>query len=331
MQREQLVNIVMPTYNHDKYISQALDSVLMQECSFNYLIIIGEDCSTDTTRIICEKYLKNYPDKIVLLNNEANVGLIKNYKRIFDFCTAKYIAILESDDYWIDPLKLQKQIDIMEADDTIGLVHTRSTTLYENGNQKTNYHLYQSNRNNEELFSDILQGKYGIVPLTACFRRELIDKIDFVFCMKNDLKTIDGFLWAEFVMHTKFYFIDEVMGCYRNLESSVSNTKDITKIKNFIESSQKILLYYFRKYPIKAISEENLLVRGNYKLAIKYLDISDFENARKYSKRLPLNKIRFIWILLISQFKFLFPIYSLQKESIRCLSLFKQFVFRHYK
>ncbi len=321
-----LVNIIMPTYNHANYISFAIESILMQRCNFNYLIIIGEDNSEDNTREICEKYQKEFPDRILLLNNKINLGLIKNYKRIFEACTAKYIAILESDDFWIDSLKLQKQIDIMENDDSIGLVHTKSSTLYENGEKKTNFHLYQSNSNNEKLFAEIIQGKYSIVPVTVCFRRILLDKIDFDFCQNNDLKTLDAFLWPEFVMHTKIWFIDNITGCYRNLESSVSNTRDLAKIKNFVESSQKIKLYYSMKYPLKGYNKEEILARGNYYLAQEYLHFRNFKDAIPYTANLPFNKIKYLLVKLVSRVKLFYPLFRLQEELIKYLSRTKQFI-----
>jgi len=108
------VSVWMITYNHEKYIAKAIDSVLMQTVNFNYEIVIGEDCSTDKTREILFRYKAKYPNKIKLLLHEKNIGIAKNMTETFFACTGKYIAMLEGDDYWINPNKLQIQVDFLE-------------------------------------------------------------------------------------------------------------------------------------------------------------------------------------------------------------------------
>ena len=104
------VSIAMVTYNHEKFIAKALDSVLMQRTDFDYEIVIGEDCSSDNTRNIVIEYKRRYPDNIVLFLNEKNLGMYGNCSQVFQACQGEYIAVLEGDDYWTSPDKLQKQV-----------------------------------------------------------------------------------------------------------------------------------------------------------------------------------------------------------------------------
>lgn len=110
-----MVSVLMITYNHEKYIEEAVRSVMMQETDFDYELIIGEDCSTDRTREIVLALKEEFPDKIRLLLHEQNIGMIPNMVATYNACTGKYIALCEGDDYWIDPKKLQIQVDYMEA------------------------------------------------------------------------------------------------------------------------------------------------------------------------------------------------------------------------
>ena len=87
-------SVLMVTYNHQEFIAQALDSVLMQEVDFEYEIIIGEDCSTDNTRQIVIDYQRKYPDKIRLLLPEVNLGAHENFIATYKACNGKYIALL---------------------------------------------------------------------------------------------------------------------------------------------------------------------------------------------------------------------------------------------
>ena len=109
-----VVSVWMITYNHEPYIRQALDSVLMQVTDFEYEIVIGEDASQDKTRDICFQYQQRYPEKIRVLWSEKNVfNNGGNSARVDARCRGEYIAILEGDDYWMDPHRLQKQVDVM--------------------------------------------------------------------------------------------------------------------------------------------------------------------------------------------------------------------------
>lgn len=128
------VSIFMLTYNQEQYIAQAIDSILMQKTNFNFQLVIGEDCSTDTTRNICETYADSHPEKVRLLPAlDKNIGLINNYIRTLKACDGKYIAICDGDDYWIDDLKLQKQVDFLESNPDCAIVGTNFKRLYSNG------------------------------------------------------------------------------------------------------------------------------------------------------------------------------------------------------
>lgn len=117
-----VVSVHMITYNHEPYIRQAIEGVMMQQTDFEFELIIGEDASQDKTREICFEYQKKHPDKIRVLWSEKNVNhLGGNGRRVTARCRGEFIALCEGDDYWTDPLKLQKQVDIMRANPDVGL------------------------------------------------------------------------------------------------------------------------------------------------------------------------------------------------------------------
>lgn len=121
-----VVSVCMITYNHESYIRQSIEGVMMQKTDFEFELVIGEDCSTDATREICFEYQKCYPDKIRVLwcdhnlyRNPHQAG--GNSERNLAHCRGEYIALCEGDDYWIDTLKLQKQVDVMRRNSNVGL------------------------------------------------------------------------------------------------------------------------------------------------------------------------------------------------------------------
>lgn len=109
-----MVSVHMITYNHERYLVQAIESVLAQKTSFDFEIVIGEDCSLDGTREIVQSYATHHPKRIRPILREQNIGMNRNFVETFLACNGRYIAFLEGDDHWISPHKLQKQVDELE-------------------------------------------------------------------------------------------------------------------------------------------------------------------------------------------------------------------------
>lgn len=120
-----IITTIIVSYNHEKYIAHAIDSALMQCGNFKHEIIISDDGSTDKTVEIIKHYAKKYPDIIKNISESKNIGVGENYKKCFKFANGKYIAILEGDDFWIDPLKLEKQSIFLDKNFDCSMVFNR--------------------------------------------------------------------------------------------------------------------------------------------------------------------------------------------------------------
>lgn len=165
-----LVSVHMITYNHEKFIAQAIEGVLMQKTDFPFELIIGEDCSTDRTREIVVDYANKYPDIIKPILHEKNVGMKANGRACRAASRGKYIAICEGDDYWIDPLKLQKQVDFMESHPECSFCFTMCQRVNESG--KEFGRPYPSKRIPEiSEFGTYFPLKATIQPVTVLYRR----------------------------------------------------------------------------------------------------------------------------------------------------------------
>lgn len=117
------ISVCVITFNHAELIGKALDSILMQQTTFDYEIVVGDDCSTDGTPEIIRSYQKRWPEKINYLARPSNLGMGKNFHQTLTACKGAYIAILEGDDYWTDPEKLQLQGEFMERHSDCVLCH----------------------------------------------------------------------------------------------------------------------------------------------------------------------------------------------------------------
>lgn len=138
--RNPLVSVRLVTYNHEPYIRECIESVLDQQTDFEYELVIGEDCSSDKTREICFEYQKRCPEKVRVLWSSENVYKIDgNVIRSQYKCRGAYIALLEGDDYWADPLKLQKQIELIRQTKAIGCVANYQTRQRDGSFSACNY------------------------------------------------------------------------------------------------------------------------------------------------------------------------------------------------
>lgn len=132
-----IVSVHMMAYKHEPYIRQAIEGVMKQQTDFEFELVLSEDCSPDKTREICFEYQKKYPDKIRVLWWHENVTAFGgNGRRTSAHCRGEFITFCEGDDYWTDPLKLQKQVDIMRKHPDVGLCFCNSEILLQNTGEK---------------------------------------------------------------------------------------------------------------------------------------------------------------------------------------------------
>jgi glycosyltransferase involved in cell wall biosynthesis len=207
----------MITYNHERFIRQALDSVLMQNVDFDFEIVVGEDGSKDSTRGILLEYAQKFPDKIRLSFREKNLGAVPNFFTTLGECRGEYVAILEGDDYWTDAKKLRKQVAFLDAHpDYVSCFHD-VTCSYADGRRPDHSYVRETKGmlELEDLAAldveRLLQG--NVIPTCACvFRRGVIDPLpQWLF----HLKMGDYPLHLLNAQHGKIGFIDETMGVYR--------------------------------------------------------------------------------------------------------------------
>lgn len=137
------------TYNHEKYIAQALESILMQETDFEFEINVIEDCSTDRTQAIVMQYVRKYPHIVKPYFNEKNIGFKvtqENAYRGLRTCKGEYLAVLEGDDFWTSPTKLQTQVEFLDANPDFAICAHNTIKMYEDGTQDPHRFLYWGQR-----------------------------------------------------------------------------------------------------------------------------------------------------------------------------------------
>lgn len=180
---EPLLSIVTITYNHELYIRKCIEGVLMQQVNFPIEFIIAEDCSTDGTLAVCKGYAEKYPDLIKLITSENNVGAIVNERRAMKAAKGKYIAFCEGDDYWTDPLKLQKQVDFLEENLEYSVTFHRCKHYnVVDGTTKEDQcgFLFQNNEEGVDVTVEMFFDKWITQPLTMVYRTSMFDLDDMI-------------------------------------------------------------------------------------------------------------------------------------------------------
>lgn len=234
-----LVSIACVTFNHEKYISSALDSFLLQKTNFKYEIIVSDDCSTDSTRLIIENYKRKYPELIKIAPNVSNIGYRKNIKKIIEMCTGKYIAFCEGDDYWTDKNKLQLQIDFLQNNANYSIVYGSVNSHKDN---LIDYNYIGGVK--RDISSEELKMAPALNTLTCTFRN-LKEEIPYEFLTTG---SSDMFLWSLLGWHGSGKYLTSILpSIYRQHGRGVHSSKSTPhKIKLELMTMYSLVLYYTR-------------------------------------------------------------------------------------
>jgi glycosyltransferase involved in cell wall biosynthesis len=212
--RRPTVSVMVITYNHAKYIAQALESVLMQETDFDFEINVVEDCSTDGTQEIIMRYVRQYPHIVKPFLNEKNIGFKvtqKNFYRGFHTLTGKYFAILEGDDYWTSPHKLQRQVDFLESNPDFAICAHNTLKVYEDSSEEPHRFLYLGHRSDSTV-EDVIWLR-SFFHTTGILYRNVFNGIPPR--QYRSKWSCDIFIMISHAVFGKVHHIDEDMAVYR--------------------------------------------------------------------------------------------------------------------
>lgn len=237
-----LVSVCMTTYNHEKFISQAIESVLCQRTTFDVEVVIGEDCSTDNTLAICKEYEAQYPDRVRVVASESNIGMHANYRRTIEACRGKYIAMCDGDDWFTDENKLQIQVEELE-NSCAAMCYTRSERRGEDGSSA----IYPEGRLHSSI-GDMLILNTAENCTTLALKSKILDYYNEVKPETKGWLTDDLPMWLWFAATQKIVAIDRVTAVHRVLATSVSHSVQWQKQLDFCYSLDSIMLWFDEHY-----------------------------------------------------------------------------------
>ena len=243
IEQEYFLDIPMCTYNHGKYIGQAIEGVMQQKAPFKYRLIIGEDCSTDDTREVIKRYLEGNASIMKVFFHNENIGAVENSKILFKESNSKYVALCDGDDFWIDPYKLKKQVDFLEANPDFAICFHNARILNEDNPESVTYSNPFGQRG-ISTFEDLAKGEF-IYTATCVFRNEHFKKFPEQYYSFMNNYTLD----LHNAQFGKIKYIDDVMSVYRKHKGGIWSmvARERTLI-NQLPTYRFYINYFDKKY-----------------------------------------------------------------------------------
>jgi glycosyltransferase involved in cell wall biosynthesis len=287
--KEYLLSIRLMTYMHENYIKQAMDGIMMQQTNFQIEVVVGDDLSTDRTLDIIRTYSDTQNIHIRILkrekgdtywNKRQKLGRLYNFFNILVNCSGEYVALLDGDDYWTDPNKLQKQVDFLDAHPDFSLCHHRVDKLNDNNIETWDYCPYE-----ETDIYDLARGNH-ISTLSCVFRNR-----DFHYDLQN-INLGDYYIHLMNAEHGRIKFFNNTMGLYRvgvGMWSSDNevNTKStmlalLDELKTRYSTNQKLIdCFNKQKTSIYLRLAELMLSENNHIKSQSYFELAKSHNPNE--------------------------------------------------
>lgn len=276
MNKKLKVSVLVNTYNQEAFITQAIESVLMQNTSFDYEVVIIEDCSTDRTRDIVLGLQRKAPERIRLMLAETNTWDNKNFVLAIREAAGSYIALLEGDDYWTSPLKLQKQVDFLESHREFAMCFHNALVIYEDERSEP----HTSNSGGRAMTLEDLWSSCFIKTCTLMFRKETFLDVPQWF---DSMELADWAMYILIAQHGKIEYLDEVMAVYRKHSggswSGLDAIQQLKRTIDFYEEMNSNLGFRYNE------TVKDVLCRHSYALSSEYEQKGDWKRANQYLEK----------------------------------------------
>ena len=239
-----LVSICCTAYNHAKFISECLDGFLLQKTNFNFEVLIHDDASTDGTQDIIKAYQAKYPNiikPIFQTDNQYSKGVKPFIKYLFPASQGKYIAMCEGDDYWTDPMKLQKQVDFLEEnEDFVGVFH--NTACIDERQLNPKFKPWRTYDRDVFTAEDTIRRLSLFHTSSYCFRN--LD-YDYGLISNPNISSGDMMLLGVISKFGNLKLFDETISVYRKNEGGVTSSESLIKYHANRITLAKTLNHYF--------------------------------------------------------------------------------------
>ncbi|MDR0499884.1 MAG: CDP-glycerol glycerophosphotransferase family protein [Coriobacteriales bacterium] len=303
-QYEAAVTVICVSYNHQDYIRDALEGFVAQQTNFPFCVYIGDDASTDSTPEILKEYAKRYPGVIIPVLREKNMGAQANLRDLCNRITTRYAALCDGDDYWCDPLKLQKQFDCLEEHPEVNACFCNAQILAPDDWYLNSY--YKPDKNGKRYIPFSIPGfnskkKYytacEYISISPAHTSTMFFRWNHNVCLSATLDKLlfgDNYVMTTLIRDGLAAYLPDVVSVYRRSEVGTTMHDNLTnhhidiqyrwfgvlrELKLFFET------YYYDKKTIIAIENRMKLAVANYNA--ECLKVHDFDALRRLPEEYP--------------------------------------------
>lgn len=263
-----MISVLVCTYNQEKYLTQAIDSILMQKCSEPFEILIGDDCSTDDTGKIADDYQFRYPDKVRVVRPEKNGGASYNIIGLVNSAKGEYLSICDGDDYWLRNDVLQKQYDSFKSNPDVGMVCAKAKCYIQ---EKGEFYGVLGYIGAENL-ATMLRDNRDVAAPTIAFRTMLMKQ-----CIADSEWYIarnyfyDSIMAYWFAYNSCIKFIDEEFAAYRVLPNSACHALSPEKETEYARRYFMVKWHFILTHPDICSEDVFELLMRDYDARTKYI------------------------------------------------------------
>lgn len=292
------VDILVLTYNQEKFVRKTLQSLVDQQCPFDFKIIVNDDGSSDGTIKILKEFVLAYPKLIDLQLNEKNLGMPGNFYNAAERSNSDYICLCGGDDFWCDKHKLSKQVEILDKNENVGVVYSDYMTCDEEGNVTGKVKV------SKVTFTSLLY-KNIIAAVTVCFRRTGYEQ--YLKDLKPQEKSWlmeDYPMWLWFLANFDVFHMESFTSVYRIGQVSITNNPNVSRNVAFIKSVNSIREFFCERYTLS--KQKYIRECGKYDLLHFFMKINDFISFKNVCKTLNSKYIKSVIFNCISKNRHLF-------------------------
>lgn len=290
-EHRETISICIITYNHAKYIDQCIRSVLNQKCSDNLEIVLGDDASTDETVSIARSVLASRDIHVKIIEHKVNVGVKANLESTLRASSGAFVALLEGDDYWVDPLKLTKQVTRLRENRAAALdVTAAAIDLVVFGHRKIYKPPVLSNRG-MELNEAITRGWFGLHTCTYVMTREFLKKhLESTFFQRG-LLCADWPIAVHAALEGPIIYSDEYTAVYRIAPGSLMNSDPYIKARLVSEQREWWKIF---KEATNNPDVQNFDVESSISKSMKQIGFNECGDATAKKKTFEISNARYI-------------------------------------
>ena len=283
-----LVSIVIPSYNRANTVSQTIESIVNQQCDFEFELIIGDDCSTDNAREVLLAYKSQYPLKIKLLFHKENMGLGANWATCVKHCRGRYIANCDNDDYWHNPQKLQLQVEFMEQNQQYGFCHTDYRIYDRTTGNITKYTCKQTSKRGSGEITTIQSLMRGIgCNASVMYRKSvLLEYVNMDDYIKYRFSLQDWNTWMLLLPFTELGCLHVSTATFGIETSSITRPQNVQALEKRWQGQKECYRYLCEKLPTYYPYMEKEFDDHVNGLCFNFsFELFDYCNAKKYALR----------------------------------------------